>query len=293
VVLPPSPVDYLSTLPRFLLDGVLRVIKPATFLAGETIYRQGEPGDSFMVLQSGRAQSVRVDRAHAVSSPLPPPQSPAPLSTATRSLSGGGGGGVGSNKRGSLSLGAGSHSLAIAIPSSPMPFPSSPGVGGSRSARSSVTFSPQPSVLRAGSSARPSLSAAASPALVPATPNPSLALAPLPLAAAATETVQLLVVGNAFGHQHLAREMEATSQAGVARKRTMRLWHLLRLSVRRELREEEQVPQAHGSQTHVRRFERRSRRKCRAGKSQSRAARVCLSSTGRPWPQRQRRWRWR
>src|SRR6185312_2432793 len=60
-VLAPATLDYLSSLPRPILDGLLRILKSKSYAAGETIWKQGKEGDVFGIVVQGKVQSRRVE----------------------------------------------------------------------------------------------------------------------------------------------------------------------------------------------------------------------------------------
>ncbi len=64
-----SPIDVLQSVPLFqgMTDRSIGIIadlaEPATFAAGDTLTREGDPGDSFIVLTSGTADVRQGDRS--------------------------------------------------------------------------------------------------------------------------------------------------------------------------------------------------------------------------------------
>ncbi len=241
-------MDYFSSFPSTggMLEGLLRVVKLVSFRAGEVVYKQGEAvGEGFWVLQSGSAQSRRVEtrQREEGAAPMHAPMHGIASRSHSSSMS---------QARANRNSGANStRSLSMHVPSSASgQAPSSPPL---RSARSSLVgqqqlLSLQASLSPPGSPRPPSLCRALSSrssgggaplalVLPPPTPAAAAGVEHVPVT---TETVQLLVPGNAFGYLDLSSEatggQEATSHVVLARRRTLRLWHLLRLTVRRDLR---------------------------------------------------------
>lgn len=62
-------IDMFAPLPAATLEGLVQSLERRTIMAGQDVMRQGEPGDSFLVLASGKAEVLVDDRQIRIHEP--------------------------------------------------------------------------------------------------------------------------------------------------------------------------------------------------------------------------------